>query len=174
MGNPQPVKKLNDVHIMMLDYCLANPGCKLEQISAACGGYSIGWISQIYNSDAFQALLKERQAEVWGDVSMQIKDRVLGLAHVSLKRLEEKVQVEQDTDKVANVADLALKSLGFGAAKSPAGGSTTHNTVIVGSVDKASLEAARQLMHKPAPLAPVLPVEKEINPLPEAVGVQPQ
>lgn len=158
MSNPSPVKRLNDVHVQMMDFIMANPGCTYEQISAACGGYSIGWISQIVNSDAFKAMLAERQIEVFGELKLTIKDRVLGLAHASLKRLEERVPVETDIDKVSNVADLALKSLGFGSKPQGPQGGTQNNTFIVGSVDRGTLEAARQLMHKPQ--APS--VEKEI------------
>lgn len=160
MGNPQPVKRLNDVHIQMCDYIMANPGCTYDQVAAVIG-YSIGWISQIYNSDAFQAMLRERQIEVFGDLKLTIKERVTGLAHASLKRLEEKIPVEQDVDKVANVADLALKALGFGAHKgvTQAQGAPGQQTnVFIGTTDKATLEAARSLMHQPR-----LP-EKVINP----------
>lgn len=161
MSNPSPIKRLNDVHIQMMDYLMANPGCTYEQLSAVTG-YSIGWISQIYNSDAFQGMLKERQIEVFGDLKETIKDRVTGLAHVSLRRLTEKIPTEQDTDKVANVADLALKALGFTGAKpspqAPAAGNQTN--VFVGTVNKETLEAARSLMHQPK-----LP-EKVLNPEP--------
>lgn len=162
MSNPQPVKRLNDVHMQILDYILANPGCTYQQISAHTGGYSIGWISQIVNSDAFQALLAERQVDAWGEVKMTIKDRVTGLAHESLRRLTEKVAVEQDTDKVANAADLALKALGFtGKGSAPAVGPAAigqqNNLTIVGAVDRQTLDAARQLMHKPAESAKDLP-----------------
>lgn len=168
MGNPSPVKKLNDVHVQIMDYMMAHAGCTLEQISAACGGYSIGWLSQIINSDIFQAQLKERQQECWGDVRATIKDRVENLAHVSLKRLEERVPIETDLDTVRNVADLALKSLGFGQPKAPAHGpQVNNNTLIVGAVDKESLEAARQLMHRPQQQLP----ERVLNPLPESAPV---
>lgn len=169
MGNPTAIKQLKDVHMQMMDFIQANPGCTYAQVSAACGGYSIGWISQIVNSDAFKAMLAERQIEVFGELKMTMKDRVVGLAHASLKRLEEKIPVETDTDKVANVADLALKALGFGQSKTPApGGSTTNNTLIVGSVDKDQLEAARQLMHR------TQPAEVILNPLPEPASVDPK
>lgn len=169
MGNSLAIKKLNDVHVQMMDYIMANPGCTYEQISAACGGYSIGWISQIVNSDAFQAQLKERQVEIFGDLKLTIKDRVTGLAHASLKRLEERIPTETDIDKVANVADLALKSLGFGPKAPSMGGPAVgqQNNFFVGQVDRQSLEAARQLMHKTS-------AEKEINPLPEPAGATAQ
>lgn len=154
MSNPQPVKRLNDVHIQILDYILANPGCTYAQISAVVG-YSIGWISQIVNSDAFQAMLAERQIDAWGDIKLTMKDRVTGVAVVALERLTERLPVEQDISKVSNVADLALKALGFGAkpSASPVGSPAIgqqNNLTIVGSVDKETLQTARALMHKPS------------------------
>lgn len=153
MSNPQPVKRLNDVHIQILDYILANPGCTYAQISAVVG-YSIGWISQIVNSDAFQAMLAERQIDAWGDIKLTMKDRVTGVAVVALERLTERLPVEQDISKVSNVADLALKALGFGAkpSASPVGTPSIgqQTNIVVGSVDRQTLEAARSLMHKPS------------------------
>lgn len=156
----------------MLDFIMANPGCTYEQISAAIGGYSIGWISQIYNSDAFQALMNERQVEVFGDIKLTIKDRVVGVGHAALKRLEERLPVETDLDKVANVADLALKSMGFGA-KSPSAPPGGQTNIFVGQVDPATLAAARQLMHKPAslPSAEKLVEGQEVSA--EDIGAQP-
>lgn len=144
--------KLAPIHVQIMDYIMANPQCNYGDV-AAHFGYTSGWLSQIVNSDAFQALLADRQVECFGDIRLTIKDRVTGLAHESLKRLNEKVGTEQDLGKVANVADIALKALGFGAQKGPAapvaGMTVNGNAVIVsGPVDAATLAQARQLMHK--------------------------
>lgn len=163
----QAIKKLSDVHLQMVDYLTTHPGCTLEELNAHLGGrYTIGWLSQIINSDAFQEQLAVARVEIFGDTKATIKDRVESLAHVTLKRLEERVPVETDVNRLTNAADLVLKSLGYGLAKAPAPG-TVNQTVFVGAVDKSTLEAARGLMHKPAELpAPAEgPVEKEINPL---------
>lgn len=149
-------KKLQPVHVAMLDYIMANPGCTYEQVAASCGGYSIGWVSQIVNSDAFQALLAERQGECFGDVKLTIKDRITGVAQLSLKRIAELLPTQTDPDKVVNAADLALKALGFGqpsrGPQTPVGAGPTQNNFIIGSVDAQTLAAARELMHGPKSL----------------------
>ncbi len=147
-------KSLQPVHVQILDYIMANPHVNYGEV-AAVFGYTQSWISQIVHSDAFQALLAERQIEVFGDIKLTIKDRVTGLAHESLKRLTEIIPTQTDPDKVVNAADMALKALGFGASKGAAGvGSNTQNNnlTIVGAVDPATLAAARQLMNKSAPV----------------------
>lgn len=142
-------KSLAPVHVQIMDYILANPHVNYAEV-AAHFGYTQGWLSQIVHSDAFQAMLAEKQVELFGDLRVTIKDRVTGLAHESLKRLNERVAVETDTEKLTDVADLALKALGFGA-KSPqaAVGTINAHNVIVSAVDPQTLAAARQLMHQP-------------------------
>lgn len=150
MSGPQ---SLAPVHVQIMDYILANPHVNYSEV-AAHFGYTQGWLSQIIHSDAFQAMLAEKQVEMFGDIKLTVKDRITGLAHESLRRLAEKVTAEQDIEKVANVADLALKAMGFGAKSSaPAVGAPIgqqNNLTIVGSVDRQTLDAARQLMHKPS------------------------
>ncbi len=151
-------KSLAPVHVQIMDYIIANPTANYADV-AAHFGYTSGWLSQIIHSDAFQAMLAEKQVDMFGDVKLSVKDRITGLAHESLRRLSEKITTEQDTQTVANVADIAIKALGFGARNptSPAVGAQQNN-FFVGSVDKSTLEAARQLLHKPA----ALPQEVEV------------
>lgn len=166
---PPAIKRLNDVHLQMVDYLSTHPGCTLEELNAFLGGrYTIGWLSQVINSDAFQARLAEARIELFGDTKQTIKDRLHGIAHSSLKRLEERIPVETDISRLGNVADLALKSLGYGPKPQPAGGSGGNQTnVFVGTVDKSTLEAARSIMHKPHEER----IEKVLNP-PHGVGPQ--
>lgn len=170
VDRPQPIKKLSDVHLQMVDYLTTHPGCTLEELNAYLGGrYTIGWLSQIINSDAFQERLSEARVEIFGDTKMTIKDRVNSLAHMTLKRLEERIPVETDVNRLTNAADLVLKSLGYGQPKAPAAApGTVNNTLIVGSVDKETLENARSLMHKSAEQ----PAEKVLNPLPALPDVK--
>ena len=142
-------KELAPVHVQMLDWICANPHKSYGEL-AAVFGYTPGWVSQVIHSDAFQALLAERQTEMFGDIRLTVKDRVMGLAHESLKRLTEKVSTENDTDKIANAADIALKALGFGAKAAQASvGTINANQVVVTSVDPQTLAQARELMHRP-------------------------
>ena len=159
------VKDLSATHVQIMDWIIANPHRSLGEC-AETFGYTQGWLSQIIHSDCFEALLAERQIELFGEVKLTVRDRVIGLAHESLRRLTEKVAVEQDTDKVANAADIALKALGFGAKAAPAavGNFTQNNTVVVNSVDPKTLAQARELMQR-REVPPAL-IEQEALPAP--------
>lgn len=142
------IKNLAPVHVQMLDWIIANPHRDYGELAAEFG-YTRGWVSQIIHSDAFRALLAERQGEMFSDVRVSVKDRIVGLAHESLNRLTEKMATEQDTDKIRGAADIALKALGFGArSQSPGIGTINAQNVVVAPVDAQTLAHARELMHR--------------------------
>lgn len=158
------IQQLSPTHVQIMDWILANPHRSLGEC-ALTFGYSQAWLSQIIHSDCFQAMLAEKQVELFGEVRLTVKDRIIGLAHESLRRLTEKVAVESDTDKVINAADLSLRALGFGAKASPAAvgtGGLQQNNYFLGAVDRETLERARALMHKPQPQELPAPAPAEV------------
>ena len=61
---PKPaIQKVNYSHDGMINLILANRGITQNAI-AAHYGYSASWVSQVMSSDAFQAKLAERAAEI--------------------------------------------------------------------------------------------------------------
>lgn len=158
------IQQLSPTHVQIMDWILANPHRSLGEC-AVTFGYSQAWLSQIIHSDCFQAMLAEKQVELFGEVRLTVKDRIIGLAHESLRRLTEKVAVESDTDKVINAADLSLRALGFGAKAAPAAvgaGGMQQNNYIIGTVDRETLDRARALMSKPVQELPA-PAEVEVQ-----------
>ena len=156
------IQTLSPVHVQIMDWILANPHRSLGECAASFG-YTQAWLSQIIHSDCFQAMLAEKQVELFGEVRLSVRDRIIGLAHESLRRLTEKVAVESDTEKVINAADLSLRALGFGAKAAPAAvgaGGMQQNNYFVGAVDRETLERARALMNKPTPELPA-PIDAE-------------
>jgi hypothetical protein len=161
------IQQLSPTHVQIMDWIIANPHRSLGEC-AATFGYTQAWVSQIIHSDCFQAMLAAKQVELFGEVRLTVRDRIIGLAHESLRRLTEKVAVEQDIEKVTNAADLSLRALGFGAKAAPppvGAGGMQQNNYFVGSVDRETLERARALMHKPQQELPA-PVEVEVLPVP--------
>ena len=143
---------MSPMHVRMLEFLIANPEASMEQL-AAFFGRTPAWVSLVVHSDCFQAALKERQDEIFGDVRFTVRDRILALAHRSLERLAEKMEIEQETARITDAAELALKALGFGAAPAPRGG--TVNNYVFGQVSRGQLMAARQLMERrllPSPI----------------------
>src|SRR5882757_8880153 len=59
----QPIQKINYTHDGMINLILANRGISQNEI-ARHFGYSASWVSQVMSSDAFQARLMERAAEI--------------------------------------------------------------------------------------------------------------
>jgi transcriptional regulator with XRE-family HTH domain len=114
----QPIAKLNYSHEGMVNLILANRGITQNEL-AAHFGYSASWISQVMSSDAFQAKLAERAAEI-EDPTLRatVKDQLQGLAARSLEILREKLNAEMANipDNLAlRTLELSTRALGYGA-----------------------------------------------------------
>jgi transcriptional regulator with XRE-family HTH domain len=119
---PQAVQKLNYSHEGMVNLILANRGITQNEL-AAHFGYSASWISQVMSTDAFQAKLAERAAEI-EDPTLRatVKDQLQGLAARSLEILREKLnnQVSDIPDNLAlRTLELSTRALGYGAKEQP-------------------------------------------------------
>jgi transcriptional regulator with XRE-family HTH domain len=101
----------------MINLILANRGITQNEL-AAHFGYSASWISQVMSTDAFQAQLAERAAEI-EDPTLRatVKDQLQGLAARSLEILREKLN-SQSGDIPDNLAlrtlELSTRALGYG------------------------------------------------------------
>jgi hypothetical protein len=89
-GRARGVQRVSYTHAAMIDVLIAD-ACISQQELAARFDYSAGWVRQIIASDAFQARLAERMAElidptIWADLARQFRALVLR----SLEILEEK------------------------------------------------------------------------------------
>jgi transcriptional regulator with XRE-family HTH domain len=113
----QVIQKLNYSHEGMINLILANRGITQNEL-AAHFGYSASWISQVMSTDAFQAKLAERAAEI-EDPTLRatVKDQLQGLAARSLEILREKLN-SQSGDIPDNLAlrtlELSTRALGYG------------------------------------------------------------
>ena len=147
------LKNISVKHDQIMDWLIANPLLPLSACAAEFG-ITQSWLSCIIHSDLFQAKLAERQEEVFGEVALSVKDRITTLAHESLRRMTDKVMVENDLEKLTNASEVALKALGFGQPK-PGAGVGPQVTVNVVSRDILA-EARRRMETKnvtPAPAA---------------------
>lgn len=117
----QAIAKVNYSHDGMINLILANRAISQNQL-AAHFGYSASWISQVMSSDAFQARMAERAAEV-EDPTLRatIEDGMKGLAARSLEILKKKLDLEpsQIPDNLAlRALELSSRALGMGARDS--------------------------------------------------------
>lgn len=166
------VQRVSHTHEAILQFMIANPAAPLGLV-AAHFGYTQPWLSTLIHSDAFQAQLRRRQNEVFGEVVIaELKDKIVGAAHIAIDKLAEKVEVANDIRDVTDAAEMLLKSLGYGAPKAvPAQVSQTN---VYNFADKETLARSRELMRRatlPEPVPPGEPLASEMAPRPDIVGV---
>ena len=83
-----PLQRLNHRHEGILRWLLANPQKPLSQCAIDLG-YTQPWLSVVIHSQAFQAELKTRQLLLFGEASLEIKDKLVGVAHLALDKIIE-------------------------------------------------------------------------------------
>jgi hypothetical protein len=116
---PKPaIQKVNYSHDGMINLILAHRGISQNQI-AAHFGYTASWVSQVMSSDAFQAKLAERAAEI-EDPTLRatVEDSLKGLVSRSMEILKEKLKAEPSAipDNLAlRTLELSTRALGYGA-----------------------------------------------------------
>jgi len=123
------IQKVRYSHEDCVGRILAEPGISQGEL-ARIYGYSQTWMSIIINSDAFQARLAERRAELVDPVlQATINDRLRAVTVRSLEVLAEKLSKPADaiSDKLAiEAASFGARSMGLGAAAAPAPQATDH------------------------------------------------
>lgn len=152
------LKNISVRHDQIMDWLIANPALPLS-MCAAHFGLTQPWLSSIIHSDLFQAELSRKKEQVFGEVALTVKDRITALAHDSVKRLHERISVEDNVSLLVDASDLALKALGFGAPRvsAPGGGQINIGTLNVVNKDilaeaRARMEG-RQMLEAPAAAA---------------------
>lgn len=160
------VAKLTHRHRAIMEYMIANPEVPMGEV-AKLFHVTLPWLSQLVHSELFQLELSYLQDVAYGEVVLGLKDRVTHLAHTSLQRLQERLDLGAvETDTLVDISELALKSLGFGPKPStaaPAAGPVFNqqiNNFGSAPIDAKLLADARERMLKAVPAAEVAqPVE---------------
>lgn len=116
-------------HEAMIDIIIAEPTITQNELARRFGK-SIGWISIVMGSDAFQAALAKRRDDILDpELVATIEERLRGLAAQSLQVISKRLEQSESSDLALKSLDIASKALGFGARQS-GGGNTTNNFVI--------------------------------------------
>lgn len=109
------ILRVNYTHDSMIDMILAEPDVSQTKL-AEIYGYSQGWISRVIASDAFQARMEERKAQlVDPTVAKALDDRLKGLATQSLEIVARKLESADSATYALEALGLASKALGYGA-----------------------------------------------------------
>lgn len=132
------------MHENIILYFLENPQAT-QQEAAKHFGVTGPWMSQIVNSSMFQARLADYRGEIFSSAIMPLHEKLVALGASAVDRLQEKLLVEQDTEQLLEVADMALARLGYGTAKGTVINNNTQNNTIVNNSDKDLLAEARKI-----------------------------
>lgn len=141
------IQTMNHWHELLADWLLANPGGTLIEAAHALGKHP-QTLSIVWNSSTFQEYWKTRRGEFSTQVDRTLLDKLQGISHLALDRIEKQLQEEPEAVSVPvalQVATKTLEGLGYmGPAKT---GASTINVsggqVVISSAPPDILAAAR-------------------------------
>lgn len=111
-------------HDAMIDMILADPEIPQSKLAEAFD-YTPGWISRMIASDAFQARMEERKAQLTDPlIAKKMNERLEGLATQSLEIVARKLEQANNADYALQALGLSAKALGYGA-RGPSTGTAT-------------------------------------------------
>lgn len=100
------LKKVGFAHEAIIDVMLQRPRIQQKEL-AEMFGYTPGWMCRLINSDAFQARIAQRKAELTDPaIARRINARLQGLTIQAVDTLSRKLDASDS-------ADLALEALGM-------------------------------------------------------------
>ncbi len=138
---------LSNTHNSVADWLIANPGKGQMGACAVHFGYTPSWLSTLVHQDAFQALLKIKQGDVFEEVIIPLHEKMSGVAHRSVEKMGEILETTNDHRLIKEIGKDMLSALGYGASR--AGPSTIiNNTQNNLTVNADELAAARQRQSK--------------------------
>lgn len=109
------IQKVRYTHDGMIDLVIANPAISQNEI-AAHFGFTPGWVSQVFNSDAFKNRLAERKEEIIDPVlRASIEEKLQALADKSIQILLDKLHQTQNMNVAIRALDVTTRALGYGA-----------------------------------------------------------
>jgi hypothetical protein len=133
--------KTSYTHDALIDMIIANPECYQYEFAQRFG-YTPAWISQVMASDAFKARLELRKEEIVNPALIaSVRERLEGVAQLSMQKLQEKLEVGAVTvDHILKAVDISTKALGYGA-RERGGVSVVQNNYVVALPGKAASAA---------------------------------
>ena len=144
LAAPKGPKRIRYSHDAMIDLVIENPWIAQRDIAAAFG-YTEGWVSQVFTSDAFAARLAERKDELVDPViKASIEENFRAIVQQSLGVLRKKLESPIVSDELAlGVMNGAAKALGFGVKVGP----QINNNFVVQVPGKAASSAEWAAAH---------------------------
>ncbi len=107
------ITKVSYTHEAMIDIIIAEPTVSAVEL-AEIFEYSAGWISCVIASDAFQARLHQRKAQLTDPmIASTLDERLRGVAIHSIALIEEKLGSEQSASFAIDALGLATTAMGM-------------------------------------------------------------
>lgn len=109
------IARVRYTHDGMIDLIVANPAITQGAL-ARHFGYTQAWVSRVMNSDAFQARLAARKAElVDPSLVATIEEKLRALASRSIDVVLEKLDSTNSAEMGLKALEITAKALGYGA-----------------------------------------------------------
>lgn len=106
------IKSVSYTHEAMIDLIIAEPTVSAVELGQIFN-YSAGWVSRVIASDAFQARLAERKAQLTDPmVAQSLDERLRGVAMHSIDRLQEKLNNDDSAQLAVDALGLATIAIG--------------------------------------------------------------
>jgi len=122
------VGRLSITHEAIIDWLVANPGKGQKGRCAEVFGITQAWLSTLIHSDAFQAVLREKQDVEYQLNVVPLKDKITAVAHEAVEKLGESVSLTNDPKLLLDISDKMLHRLGYAPKVGIATGDTINNT----------------------------------------------
>jgi len=139
------LEKISTTHDQIMNWLILNPGVN-QRVCADYFGYSQSWLSSMINSDTFQAKLKERQDEVFGEVALSIPEKLKVLGDIVTSQLAEQLEKNRDKQYTLDAFDKIMHRSGYAPASAKTAPQTLNQQNNFYGVDKDVLAAARATM----------------------------
>ena len=143
------LERTNYTHEAMIDVIITEPTITQNELAKRFDR-SVGWVSIMINSDAFQAALAKRRDDLLDPFLVAtVEERFRSLAHQSLQIIAEKLETSRNIDVAFKALDISSKALGFGARTT--GPTAVQNNFVVQLPPKMadSAEWAKAHSHGP-------------------------
>ena len=148
MADSAQIQRVSIKHEAILDHLMAYPTMKLGDVAAQFG-VSQPWLSTVIHSDAFQALLRDKQGIAFHHTVLPLREKMMAVAHQAFERIVDMLPMETEVKNLSSVAEGVLDRLGYGT-KASVIVNNTHNTTHTTQVNvlRSELEEAQKLLSK--------------------------
>lgn len=140
------IAKTSHRHVAIAEFLVAHPTMKKSEVAEAFG-VTQPWLSVIIHSDAFQAMLAEKQAEAYRYLIAPLAEKMSHLAHRAVDKLTEQVEVSSDVGVLLEVGRFATDRITWdGKPLAQQAGGVTVNVMqpVVAEILREAQQRARE------------------------------